>query len=96
MEKVNMAFLYQNTGVGKTGADGRKVEVKDIEKSKVLSYAWMGDDSREQIATAQKALENALKKRGLKAASFRMLGYNGPGTPRKKRTYELQAILSAK
>ena len=96
MEKVNMAFLYQNTGVGKTGADGRKVEVKDIRKSKVLSYAWMGDDSREQIATAQKALENALKEKGLKAASFRMLGYNGPGTPRKKRTYELQAVLPAK
>jgi hypothetical protein len=95
MEKVNMAFLYQNTEVGKTGADGKKIEVKDIQKSKALSYAWMGDDSREQIAIAQKALEDALTKKGLKAESFRMLGYNGPGTPRKKRTYELQAILPA-
>lgn len=95
MEKVNMAFLYQNTGVGTTGADGKKVEVKDIKKSKALSYAWMGNDSKEQVATAQKALEKALKEKGLKASSFRMLGYNGPGTPRKKHTYELQAIVAA-
>jgi hypothetical protein len=93
MEKVNMAFLYQNTEVGETGADGKKIEVKDIEKSKALSYAWMGDDSKAQIKIAQEALNAALAKKGLKAASFRMLGYNGPGTPRKKRTYELQAIL---
>lgn len=95
MEKVNMAFLYQTTEVGKIGADGQKVEVKDIEKSKVFSYAWMGSDSKEQIEKAQKAIEAELTKKGLKAESFRMLGYNGPGTPRKKHTYELQAILPA-
>lgn len=95
MEKVNMAFLYQNTGVGEAGADGKKIEVKDIKKSKALSYAWMGNDSDDQIKNAQKALEKALQEKGLKAESFRMLGYNGPGTPRKKRTYELQAILPA-
>lgn len=95
MEKVNMAFLYQNTEVGKTGDDGKKVKVKDIGKSKALSYAWMGNDSRDQIKQARKALEKSLKERGLKAESFRLLGYNGPGTPRKKRTYELQAILPA-
>jgi len=93
MEKINMAFLYQNTDVGETGVDGKKIEVKDVEKSKVLSYAWMGDDSKAQIKKAKEALNAALAEKGLKAASFRMLGYNGPGTPRKKRTYELQAIL---
>ena len=95
MEKVNMAFLYQNTGVGQTGADGKKIKVKDIEGAKALSYAWMGDDSRDQIAQAHKALEKALQEKGLKATSYRMLGYNGPRTPRKKRTYELQAVLPA-
>jgi hypothetical protein len=49
MEKVNMAFLYQNTEVGKTGADGKSIEVKDVEKSKAFSYAWMGNDSSDQI-----------------------------------------------
>lgn len=93
MEKVNMAFLYQSTEVGEIGADGKKIEIKDIETSKVLSYTWMGSDSKEQIATAKAALDAALKKKATTATSFRMLGYNGPGTPRKKRTYELQAIL---
>ncbi len=96
MKRVNMAFLYQNTEVGQTGADGKKIEVKDIEQAKALSYAWIGDDSPEQITTARKALEQALKDKELKAESFRMLGYNGPGTPRNKRTYELQAVLSVK
>jgi len=96
MEKVNMAFLYQNTEVGKTGAEGKKIEVKDIESSKTLSYAWMGDDSKAQIKKAKEALKAALKKKGVTATSFRMLGYNGPSTPKKKRTYELQALLPSK
>lgn len=96
MEKVNMAFLYQNTEVGTIGAEGKKIEVKDIETSKVLSYTWMGDDSKAQIKTAEEALKAALKTKNVEASSFRMLGYNGPGTPRKKRTYELQAILPSK
>ena len=96
MEKVNMAFLYHNTGVGSTGADGKKVEVKDIETSKVLSYTWMGADSKGQVKKAKAALDAELKKRGVEAESFRMLGYNGAGTPRMEHTYELQAILPAK
>lgn len=96
MEKVNMAFLYQNTQIGQTGADGKKIQIKDIKTSKVLSYTWMGHDSKAQIQIAKKALKAALKKKGTTATSFRMLGYNGPGTPRKKRTYELQAILPSK
>ena len=96
LKKVNMAFLYQDTGVGTTGADGKKIEVKDIKPSKVLSYSWMGDDSNAQVKKAKEALESALKKKGVEAASYRMLGYNGPGTPRKKHTYALQAILPSK
>jgi len=93
MEKVNMAFLYQNTEVGKIGADGKKIEVKDIATSKALSYTWMGPDSKAQIKKAKTALDAALKKKGVTASSFRMLGYNGPSTPKKNRTYELQALL---
>lgn len=96
LEKATMGFLYQDTTVGKVGSDGKKIEVKDIPKSKTLSYTWMGDDSDAQIKTARIALEAALKKKNQKAASWRMLGYNGPSTPKKKRTYELQAILPAK
>ncbi len=93
MKKAAMGFLYQNTEVGKTGADGKSVEVKDVKKASVLSYTWMGDDSEAEVKKARTALEAALEKKGIKAESFRLLGYNGPGTPRKKRTYELQALL---
>lgn len=95
MEKVDMAFLYQSTDVGTTGPDGKKVEVKDVETSKVLSYTWMGADSKVKVNEAKEALDTELTKRGLEAQSFRMLGYNGPGTPRSKHTYELQAILTS-
>ena len=96
MEKVDMAFLYQSTEVGAIGSDGKKVEVKDVETSQVLSYTWMGADSKAKISVAKEALDSELEKRGLEAQSFRMLGYNGPGTPRSKHTYELQVILTSK
>ncbi len=96
MKKLNMAFLYQNPQVGKTGPAGKKIEVKDLKPTKALSYAWMGDDSQAQIKIAKTALTAALKKKGITATSFRLLGYNGPGTPRKKRSYELQALLPSK
>jgi hypothetical protein len=95
MEKVNMAFLYQSTDVGTIGSDGKKIEVKDVETSQVLSYTWMGADSKAKVNEAKKALDTELKKRSLEAQSFRILGYNGPGTPRSKHTYELQAILAS-
>ena len=96
MKKAAMGFLYQNTEVGKTGADGKRIEVKDVKKSSVLSYTWRGDDSEEQVKNARKALDTALAKKKVKAESFRLLGYNGPGTPRENRTYELQALLPAR
>ena len=93
LEKNNMAFLYQNTTVGKTGPDGKKIKIKDIPPLKTLSYAWMGPDSKTQIKKAQNALNAKLAEKGLKATSFRLLGYNSPSISRKKRSYELQAIL---
>ena len=42
---------------------------------------------------ARAQLDTALEARKKQAKSFRMLGYNGPGTPRDKRTWELQAVI---
>lgn len=42
-ERLNMesmGFLYQNTGVGETGKDGRNVDVVDVPALKTLSYTW--------------------------------------------------------
>lgn len=89
----SMAFLYQGQDVGKAGADGNKIEVKDVPAAKALSYAWQGDDSKATIKKAKEALMAELKKRKLEYSSMRLLGYNGPGVPKEKKTWELQAML---
>lgn len=93
LRRKGMAFLYQNGKVGAAGADGAKVEVRDVPSAKVLSFAWQGTDSTENVACAREALQKAIEQRGLETLGFRMLGYNGPATPRDKKTWELQALL---
>lgn len=93
LEQSSMGFLYQNTEVGATGPDGDKVEVRDVPAAKVLSYAWQGPDSEANIVAARKELESALADKELEPQGFRLLGYNGPGTPRDRKTWELQAVL---
>jgi len=94
MSMSSMAFLYQNAEVGKTGADGPRVEVRDVPAARVLSYAWQGRDSAENIARAREALDKDLATRKLRASGYRLLGYNGPSTPRDKATWELQALIA--
>lgn len=86
-----MAFLYQNQSVGKTGPDGAEVEVRDVPAAEALSYAWQG--SRAQVARAREALDAELAKSGRKAKGYRLLGYNSPFVPRARQTHELQAVL---
>lgn len=93
LKRANMAFLYQSDQVGQTGVAGRSVEVRDVAASKVLNYTWQGPDSKANLAKARAALEAELAQRKLTAPQFRLLGYNGPGTPRAKATWELQAVL---
>lgn len=91
-----MGFLYQDTKVGKLGADGKKIEVKDIPSMKTLSYTWQGSNNSKNLKLAKTALDAELKKRSLTSNDFRVLGYNGPGVPRNKKTWEMLAILPAK
>ncbi|MEP4076189.1 heme-binding protein [Haloferula sp.] len=93
LSQAGMAFLYQNGKVGSKGPDGTKVEVRDVPAVRALSYAWQGDDSKENVAKARTALEETIEKQNSKTSGFRLLGYNGPGTPRDERTWELQALL---
>ena len=93
MNQSTMAFLYQNTDVGTTGADGEKVEVRDVPATTVLSYTWQGPDSKANLELAKAALDQSLAEQEKKATSFRLLGYNGPETPKEKRTWELQALI---
>lgn len=93
LSQSGMAFLYENGKVEPKERDGTKVEIRDVPAAKVLSYAWQGDDSKKNVAHAREQLEAELAKRDLESEGFRLLGYNGPGTPRDKRTWELQALL---
>lgn len=92
-ETAAMAFLYQNKQLGEKGPAGEAIEIRDVPAAKALSYTWQGQDSKAEIVKAKQALDTVLNERNQKAKSFRLLGYNGPGTPSAKRTWELQALL---
>lgn len=96
LEMTSMSFLYQDQKVGQTGDGGMGVEVKDLPSVEVLSYAWQGSMKPDKLAEVRKGVEEELKKRRLTAKSFRLLGYNGPQVDESRRTYELQAVISAK
>lgn len=93
LQMEQMAFLYQSPEVGKTGADGEEVEVRDVPAMEALSYAWQGSRNDKSTAKAREAIDAELAKQNLKAESYRLLGYNSPFVPRAKQTHELQAIL---
>lgn len=93
LERSTMAFLYQNEAVGATGPAGEAIEVRDVPAARVLSYTWQGADTAATLAKAREALDTTLAAQRLRATSYRLLGYNGPSTPRAKRTWELQAVL---
>lgn len=92
-EMLEMAFLYQSPAVGKAGAAGENVEVRDIPATRVLAYTWQGPGNDASVARARKLLDEALAQRNLKAAGYRLLGYNSPFVPRSRQTHELQAVL---
>ncbi len=93
MKMERMAFLYQSREVGKTGADGDQVEVRDVPAQVALSYAWQGARDNASTARARAAIDAELAKQNLKASSYRLLGYNSPFVPRARQTHELQALI---
>ena len=93
MKMEQMGFLYQSPEVGKSGADGEAVSVRDVPALCVLGYTWQGPRGEVEVAKARAAIDEVLAEKKLKAAGYRLFGYNSPSVPRTKQTYELQAIL---
>jgi hypothetical protein len=93
MKMEHMAFLYQSPDVGKAGADGKDIEVRDLPALSTLSFTWQGARDKDSVARARKAIDGELAKQNLKASGYRLLGYNSPFISRSKQTYELQALL---
>lgn len=96
LKMKSMGFMYQNTEVGKTGKDGEKVEVRDVPAMKTLCYTWQGKNSSKNRKKAKAALDAVLKKRGIEGTDYRILGYNGPGVPNDKKTWEILVVLPKK
>jgi hypothetical protein len=93
LKMKSMGFMYQNTEVGKTGKDGAKVDVRDVPSTMTLCFTWQGKNSSNARKVAKKALEVELKKRGIAGTEYRILGYNGPGVPTDKKTWEMLVII---
>ncbi len=93
LKMEQMAFLYQSPEVGKTGADGKQIEVRDVPAKEALSYAWQGPRDNARTAKAREAIDAELAKQNLKAETYRLLGYNSPFIPKAQQTHELQAVL---
>ena len=93
LKMKSMGFMYQNTDVGKTGKDGEKVEVRDVPAMKTLCYTWQGKNSSKNRKIAKDALDAELKKLGLAGEDYRILGYNSPGVPNAKKTWEMLVKL---
>lgn len=93
LKMTSMGFMYLNTDVGKIGADGSKVEVRDVPQMKTLSYTWMGSKSCANLRKAKGALDGQLAKLGMKGDDFRVMGYNGPSIPESEKTWEMVVVL---
>lgn len=74
------------------------VKVADMPTLRVLSIASQGDMSPEALAEAEQKLRAALASRDdlEEAGPPRLLGYNGPDVPAKKRFWELQLPVRSK
>jgi hypothetical protein len=93
MKMQRMGFLYQSKEVGKAGADGEDVIVRDLPPRVVISYTWQGPRDEKSLSKARAAITAVLVARNLRSSEYRLFGYNSPSVPKKKQTYELQAVI---
>lgn len=86
-----MAFLYENTDLGKPGEDG-KVNVVDVPSMLAVSVGARGDWSRSSMEDSRKLIDRWLETHPQyeSAGDLRVMGYNSPSMPRAKRYHEVQ------
>lgn len=97
-EMIDMAFLYGDPAIGEAGQAGR-VEVTDIEPMTVVSIGIRGTTRNSLSSGAMEALEAWMLRNSdtwERAGNSRLMGYNGPMTPRNKQYCELQIPVRRK
>lgn len=93
----SMAFLYQQTTLGKTGPQGN-VAVLDTTESLVASIGMIGSPSTTALDSAKRWLLEKIKASSQPyevVGELRVMGYNSPFMPEKLRYYEVQLALKA-
>lgn len=93
----SMAFLYQQTTLGKTGPQGN-VAVIDTTESLVASIGMIGSPSTTALDSAKRWLLEKIKAYSQPyevVGELRVMGYNSPFMPEKLRYYEVQLALKA-
>ena len=91
----SMAFLYQETTLGKVGPQGN-VAVLDTTECTVVSVGMRGSPSSENIDSARRWLLEKIKTTPQAyeiAGELKVMGYNSPFMPEKLRYYEVQLPL---
>ena len=91
----SMAFLYQETTLGKVGPQGN-IAVLDTKECMVASIGMRGSPSSENIESARRWLLEKIKTTPQAyeiAGELKVMGYNSPFMPEKLRYYEVQLTL---
>ena len=91
----SMAFLYQETTLGKVGPQGN-IAVLDTKECMVASIGMRGSPSSENIESAKRWLIEKIKNAPEAyeiAGELKVMGYNSPFMPEKLRYYEVQLPL---
>jgi hypothetical protein len=91
----SMAFLYQETSLGKVGPQGN-VAVLDTTECTVVSVGMRGSPGSENIESARRWLLEKIKTTPQAyeiAGELKVMGYNSPFMPEKLRYYEVQLPL---
>ena len=91
----SMAFLYQETTLGKVGPQGN-IAVLDTTECTVVSVGMRGSPSSENIESARRWLLEKIKTTPQAyeiEGELKVMGYNSPFMPEKLRYYEVQLPL---
>ena len=91
----SMAFLYQETTLGKVGPQGN-IAVLDTKECMVASIGMRGSPTAEAIESAKRWLLEKIKTAPEAyeiEGELKVMGYNSPFMPEKLRYYEVQLQL---
>lgn len=98
-EQIEMAFLYRDTKLGKTGDKMGGVTVQDVAALTTVSIGLKGDHDRVKLPEVERQLERWLSQHATdyeRAGNMRVMGYNSPQVPPDSRYYEVELPIRKK